>query len=117
MAVAACRPSVFTSLSSAAVYCIGIVLPSAMTPIVFSPTLSGAQMSALMAVWLIVRRGSLSTSLTTSPIPFAATAPVMPSPRRKPRMPGNSSPNPAMVFRSPVSSSSSSTIPSVATMR
>ena len=69
IAVAVCSASVFSSLSSAAVYAIGIVLPSAMTPITRSPTFSGAQMSALMRrCRLIVRRGSLSTSLTISPI-------------------------------------------------
>ena len=58
IAVAVCSASVFSSLSSAAVYAIGTVLPSAITPITRSPTFSGAQISAWSAVWLATRRGS-----------------------------------------------------------
>ena len=57
IAVAVCSASVLSSFSSAAVYAIGTVLPSAMTPMTRSPTFSGAQISALSAVWLVTRRG------------------------------------------------------------
>ena len=72
MAVAVCSASVFTSFSSAAVYAIGTVLPSAMRPMTRSPTFIGAQISALSDVWLATRLGSRSMSLTISPTPLAA---------------------------------------------
>ena len=55
-----------------------------MTPITRSPTFKGAQMSAFIDVWSVMRRGSLSTSLTSSPLPLSATAPTMPRPSRNP---------------------------------
>ena len=48
IAVAVCSASVVSSFSSAAVYGIGSVLPSASTPIVRSPTFSGAQIRPRM---------------------------------------------------------------------
>ena len=93
-----------------------MVLPSASRPMTRSPTLSGAVISARSVVPWVTRRGSVATSLTISPMPLAAIAPTMPTPRRKPVRRGSSSPNPATVVNSP-SSSSSITAPSVATMR
>ena len=72
------------------------------TPIMRSPTFSGAQIRPRIA--RVVRRRAAdraSTSLTISPMPLAATAPTMPWPRRRPASDGSSSPKPAMVVRTP----------------
>ena len=74
-------------------------------------------MSALTAGCSVIRRRSrIHVVDDFRRSPDAATAPMMPTPRRNPLRRGSSSPNPATVWSAPVASSSSIRTPSVATI-